>query len=192
LPASKTAKPWNTVEWKKRRAEILAVRDKCEWCGLTEHQSLEKYAKGLSIDHIMPTRKGDSFERYMGMMDEEIQVLCSGCHYQKTRGFALCAKCRATYHPRRHDACYECNREKIEGRRSERERESKADAENEKHHREFCYGVDHPEIQHLRLWHCDECREPIDFEHLCAYQCCDICLARFYAEAERNGYEQKT
>jgi len=58
----------------------------------------------------------------------------------------------------------------------QRELESKAYAEYEKRYREFSYGFDHPEIQHMRLWHCAHCREPIDFDYFSAYQCCNICL----------------
>lgn len=44
-------KPWNTGQWQKRRKEILATRNKCEWCGISNQESIEKYGKGLSIDH---------------------------------------------------------------------------------------------------------------------------------------------
>ncbi len=47
-----TANAWQKKAWKQRRDEILRVRDKCEWCGVTQEQSLQKYHKGLTIDHV--------------------------------------------------------------------------------------------------------------------------------------------
>ena len=30
-------RPWQTEEWKKRRKEILLIRNKCEWCFRTQN-----------------------------------------------------------------------------------------------------------------------------------------------------------
>ena len=79
-----TRSPWQTKEWKKRREQILLTRNKCEWCGKT---------KKLQIAHKIKLTGMLYYDEYIACKDDDIRVLCAGCHLAEHKGITPCPSC---------------------------------------------------------------------------------------------------
>ena len=89
--------PWQSKEWKEKRSLILMNRPNCEWCG-----------KDTKLQIAHKDRSSKWTPNYMKMKDEDILVLCAGCHLGMHKGLDLCPKChkwkRASF-----PYCFTCN-----------------------------------------------------------------------------------
>jgi len=101
-----STKPWQTARWKKRRAEV--IKDSCEICGATADE------RTLCIHHhtVFPGEEG--FERYMMMLESDIQTLCKGCHTNVERGLVRCSNCERRWHKPQYPTCWDCSGKKDE------------------------------------------------------------------------------
>ena len=80
-----TRRPWQTKEWKNRREQILLTRNKCEWCGKT---------KNLHITHKVHVAKYTlPTPEYLACSNDDIRVLCGGCHLADHKGIEPCPSC---------------------------------------------------------------------------------------------------
>jgi hypothetical protein len=94
-------RPWQTKEWKKRRKEILLIRNKCEWCGKTEK---------LQIAHKKHVEKYTlANPQYLLCADKDIQVLCARCHFAEHKNLTKCPTCDG-YKAEWNEVCSKCFR----------------------------------------------------------------------------------
>lgn len=77
----KKPKPYNTREWKVRRDVVVARTDKCERCGVPFNGASKWLNHKLDDYESDPTLS----ERYMDMVDDEVEVICRSCNWQWTR-----------------------------------------------------------------------------------------------------------
>lgn len=77
--------PWQTPEWRKRRAELVKRTDKCERCG----GPFPPDKKNATINHLYTAdgryrRKDGSkdWKAYMACKDDEVEVICKPCNYK--------------------------------------------------------------------------------------------------------------
>ena len=78
-------RPWQTKEWKNRREQILLTRNKCEWCGKTENLHITH--KVHVAKYTLPTPE------YLACSNDDIRVLCGGCHLADHKGIEPCPSC---------------------------------------------------------------------------------------------------
>ena len=97
---------WDSLEWKRRKIEILKVRNKCEFCGNEKSLVLHHLGGEINQSYV-------DAESYPFLEDKEIIVLCSRCHiilheYKKR----ICRICKQNYHSLKYSLCYKCSRER--------------------------------------------------------------------------------
>ena len=93
-------RPWQTEEWKKRRKEILLIRNKCEWCGKT---------KNLHLAHKKHAVWQDDNPQYLLCADKDIRVLCTRCHFAEHKNLTKCPTCDG-YKVEWNEVCSKCFR----------------------------------------------------------------------------------
>ena len=94
-----TVRPWQTKEWKNRRKQILLTRNKCEWCGKTENLHITH--KVHVAKYTLPTPE------YLACSNDDIRVLCGGCHLADHKGIEPCPSCSGW--KRKHNSiCKKC------------------------------------------------------------------------------------
>ena len=123
-------RPWQTKEWKNRREQILLTRNKCEWCGKT---------KNLHITHKVHVAKYTlPTPEYLACSNNDIRVLCGGCHLADHKGIEPCPSCSGW--KRKHNSiCKKC-------------REREEDKEWEKAHEQEQLSDEDEAAMHFYFW----------------------------------------
>ncbi len=79
-----STKPWQTKQWRTRRAEVIARTKVCEWCKI-------EFGPGV---HAVISHRQDAYKNpdgttdwaaYLAMKDDEVDVICKPCHLTWTR-----------------------------------------------------------------------------------------------------------
>lgn len=75
-----TTKPYQTAAWRKRRAEVIARTSSCEWCSIP----FDPPKRPAVVHHVVERPQLDEgspdWDRYGAMRDDEVAVICKGCH----------------------------------------------------------------------------------------------------------------
>lgn len=167
------SKYWQLTEWRKRRKDFIKDK-KCEWCGSTEK---------LCIHH--PQARGSlSDEVYTSF--EGCITLCKRCHFAFHKGLHLCPVCKKNYAKRGYSQCFGCLPEETKISILKHKEEFNKMEAHEIDFEEFC---EHPELDKWKqkLWKCENCNVSIDFNHVCSYCRCDVCLKKLEEANEKRN-----
>ena len=134
-------KPWQTKEWREKRAEFIKGKSCC-WCGSTEY---------LTISHPNPHYRR-TYDEYMSFKD--VTVLCRRCAFAYDKGMHLCQNCKKKYVPNQFDVCFDClPSERKEAIKSRKEEEMKLSME-----------ISEEEAEETRMEYCGNCEHHIENE----------------------------
>lgn len=113
-----TTKPHQTAAWRRRRLEVIARTRHCEWCAAVfappknpavVHHLVETYS--------LPDGSPD-WDRYYAMADDEVAVICKGCHHLWTTlrvrpddPRIRCPACAGFKNPR-FELCFSCHQKR--------------------------------------------------------------------------------
>ena len=71
---------YQTPAWRERRAAVIARTTSCEWCSRTFGGKVVATVHHTGTAYTPSTGKGDE-EGYLEMRDDEVVVICRGCHF---------------------------------------------------------------------------------------------------------------